>query len=58
LLSRRQAKLMEKKGVAVRILIWKRDPNGKIDYRLNDQTIRLPLKRDDRCSLSERLKTT
>jgi hypothetical protein len=46
-----------KEGVLVRFLIPSRCDDGTITYRVETRHIRLPLKRDDRRELSERLRS-
>jgi hypothetical protein len=42
-------------GVLVRVLVPTQLADGKIAYRLETRRIRLPLKRDDRFALNDRL---
>jgi hypothetical protein len=41
--------------VIVRVLVPKRDREGKVEYHLEMQIIRLPLRREDRKAFKERL---
>ena len=44
------------KGVYVRLLVPKRDPEGNIAYHAELHWVRLPVKREDRLAFLERLR--
>jgi len=45
------------KGITIQLLVPRRDRSGRIEYHAERRFIRLPLKREDRLALVERLVT-